>query len=265
MPRASDTTRSPASVVNVMGGSRHRSGCRGAGSSSHGDGTGRVEPVVGDCLYGRSMPLQNRVTPAGELIATSARGIFLGNRGILHDEYRQIRKSPTTTMWLICQLEFNGRKQEVMGSGRYTQLFFLDEAVALAAGHRPCGECRRTFYRAYIDTANVGNDTPIDGAKELDRQLNASRKSPLVTAAFGALPDGVFVQSGENDFRLMWDGSLHRWTPERYVDPIAIADADVTEVRVMTPAFSVDALRHGYPVSVLPVGHGTGATWRRQR
>src|SRR5690349_19929351 len=112
----------------------------------------------------RVMPLQNRVTPAGDIIATSARGTFMGNRGILHDDSRQIVRTSRNSMWLICLLEFNGRKRTVMSPGNYTELFFLDEAVALAAGHRPCGECRRTHYRQYIAALNEEGDSPVSGA-----------------------------------------------------------------------------------------------------
>lgn len=204
------------------------------------------------------MPLRNRVTPHGEIIATSARGPCMGNRGILHDENKQIVRTSRNSMWLICRLEFRGRRREVMRPGSYTELFFLDEAVALAAGHRPCGECRRKRYRAYIDSANVENGTPISGAKELDKQLNESRKAPHVTAAIATLPDGVFVEFGENDRRLIWDGTLHRWSPQGYVDPIAIVHADVAEAQVVTPPLSVAALRHGYPVEVHPSANGYG-------
>jgi hypothetical protein len=196
------------------------------------------------------MPLQNRVTPAGEIIATSARGRFLGNRGILHDGSRRIVRASRNTMWLICRLEFNGRKRELMSPSSYTELFFLDEAVALAAGHRPCGECRRASYRAYIDAANVDNQTPIAGSRDLDRQLKESRTSPRRTVAIATLPDGVFVELGRNDFRLVWAGALQRWSPHGYADPVAIVDSGVDEAPVLTPPLSVAALRHGYPVDV---------------
>jgi hypothetical protein len=81
--------------------------------------------------------LRNRVTPSGEIIATPARGTVMGNRGILHDDERRIVRTTRLGTWLICRLEFNGRRREVMSPGSYTELFFLDEAVALAAGHRP--------------------------------------------------------------------------------------------------------------------------------
>jgi hypothetical protein len=215
--------------------------------------TPAVDLDVGQGRYRRLVPLANRVTPSGEIIATAARGTVMGNRGILHDEDKRIIRTSRLTAWLICRLEFNGRRREVMSPGSYTELFFLDEAVALAAGHRPCGECRRPFYRAYIDAANVGNANPIGGAKDLDAQLKSSRSAARSTVPIGTLPNGVFVDlSGGHvpDFRLVWDGALHRWTPEGYVDPVAIADAGVAEAAVVTPSLSVAALRHGYPVEV---------------
>lgn len=198
------------------------------------------------------MGLQNRVRPDGEIIATSARGTFMGNRGILHDDNKRIVRHSRGNMWLICQLEFNGRRQEVMHPNRYTQLFFLDEAVALAAGHRPCGECRRQHYRAYIDAMNVDNDTPISSAGDLDKQLNASRRAQRRTAPVESLPDGAFISLGEEDFRLVWGGSLYRWSPDGYSDPTPIAGSDITEATVITPELSLRALRHGYPVTVHP-------------
>lgn len=205
------------------------------------------------------MPRQNRVTPGGALIATTARGTFMGNRGILHDERQRIVRTSRGPMWLICQLEFNGRRRPLMNPGTYTELFFLDEAVALAAGHRPCGECRRIHYRAYLDAVNAGRDGPIGGGRDLDRHLNASRRAPRPTLPLATLPDGVFVALGDDDFRLIWDGALHRWSPEGYLAAVALADLECSEGAVVTPALSVAALRHGYPVSVhdsVHVGRG---------
>jgi hypothetical protein len=202
--------------------------------------------------YRRLVPLRNRVTPSGEIIATTARGTFMGNRGILHDENQRIVRNSRLNTWLICLLEFNGRRREVMSQGTYTELFFLDEAVALAAGHRPCGECRRTHYRAFIAAANVDNENPIAGARALDGRLKVSRSAPRSTAPIAALPDGVFVELADGDLRLVWDGALHRWTPEGYVEPVAIADAGVVQATVVTPSLSVAALRHGYPLTVHP-------------
>src|SRR5690349_3870241 len=122
------------------------------------------------------MPLQNRVTPAGEIIATPARGTFMGNRGILHDDNKRLVRTSRNNGWLICRLEFKGRQRTPMTAGTYTELFFLDEAVALAAGHRPCGECRRQQHRSYMAAVNEGSDQSLEGARDLDRRLNESRR-----------------------------------------------------------------------------------------
>jgi hypothetical protein len=155
-------------------------------------------------------------------------------------------------MWLICRLEFKGRRRKLMSRGTYTELFFLDEAVALAAGHRPCGECRRPQYRSYMAAVNAGSEHPLDGPRDLDRRLNRSRRAPRTSSAPADLPDGVFVTFGDNDFRLIWRGFVHRWTPAGYVDAVRIADAEFEPAEVITPALSVAVLRHCYPVEVRP-------------
>ena len=96
------------------------------------------------------MPLQNRVNPNGELKAVKSRGAFLGNRGIIHNDEKEIIAPFKIKGWVTCQLEFKGRKRELMAKGRYTELFFLDEATAFSAGHRPCAECRRTRYNEFF-------------------------------------------------------------------------------------------------------------------
>jgi hypothetical protein len=169
----------------------------------------------------------------------------MGNRGILHDEHRRIVRTHRNTAWLICRLEFNGRRRAVMSPGSYTELFFLDEAVALAAGHRPCAECRRNSYRAFLAAAGAAR------AGDLDRALNRSRRAPRVSAPVAALPDGVFVvprEDSDDEARLLWRGHLYRWTPAGYVDPIAAGGT----AEVITPPLTVDALRRGYPAAVHP-------------
>lgn len=212
------------------------------------------------------MGLQNRVTPGGDIIATPARGTFMGNRGILHDDNKRIVRTTRNVMWLICRLEFKGRKRRLMSPGTYTELFFLDEAVALAAGHRPCGECRRAQYRTYMAAVNQSVDEPLAGPKDLDRRLNRSRRAARAIASIADLPDGTFIAVGD-DYRLLWDGVLHRWTPEGYVDPLAVADAGFVTAEVLTPATSVEALRHGYSVTVhtsaAPPGASMSARSRR--
>ena len=113
------------------------------------------------------MPLQNRVTPLGELVADRARGLVYGNRGCLHDHEQRIRRSWQVKRWIACRLEFKGRTRELMQPGRYTELFFLDDAAALAAGHRPCAECRREDYNRFLEvwTSTPPRATAIDDAR----------------------------------------------------------------------------------------------------
>lgn len=187
------------------------------------------------------MPLQNRVTPRGELIATTARGMYMGNRGRLHDDQRRIVRAANSMLWIICVLDFKGRRREVMTPGRYTELFFLDEAVALAAGHRPCAECRRSDYRAYLQAVR------ISGAPELNERLRESRDADRIIRDVDALPDGVFVLVDDQP-RLKWQGALRRWTPAGYVDPVPVSGV----APVVTPDLSVTALRNGYRPVVHP-------------
>src|SRR5215831_17832148 len=119
------------------------------------------------------MPLQNRVTPCGEILALASRGTFMGNRGgVLHDEKRRILRHYASRRWITCLLEYKGRHRAVMSPGRYTELFFPDEAVALAAGHRPCAECRRERFNAF---KNAWNPNASVSAEEIDAELHRTR------------------------------------------------------------------------------------------
>src|SRR4051812_13367209 len=173
------------------------------------------------------MPKRNRVTPFGEIIATPERGTFMGNRGVLHDDRGQLRRAWQVKRWLVCVLEFRGRQRPVMTPDRYTELFFLDEATALAAGHRPCAECRHAPFLAFCQAWAAGH--PEAGgprrptAAEIDNRLHAERVGPgrskhPVLAVPDDLPDRVFVMSkaGGDDPCLLWDDSLLAWTPGGY-------------------------------------------------
>jgi hypothetical protein len=198
------------------------------------------------------MSLQNRISPWGEILASPARGTFMGNRGgVIHNEERQIVRQYANRRWISCLLEFKDRHRVVMSPNRYTELFFLDEAVALAAGHRPCAECRRdrfnAFKRAWLDSGNP-RETNFLYADEMDVELHPARidvRRDKVTyqASLRSLPDGSFVQI-DDDARLVQGGTLFRWTPEGYCDPLRIS-GDRT-VAVLTPAPIIQCLRHGY-------------------
>jgi hypothetical protein len=167
------------------------------------------------------MPLQNRVTPLSRLVATPERGLVYGNRGSLHDAERRIRRCYNGKRWIACRLEFRGRRrQRLMQPRRYTELFFLDEATAFAAGHRPCAECRR---EDYVRLTAIWNDLHPGqvGADAIDAQLHGerivagTRAQRHHEAAFDELPDGVFVLHQGEPF-LVLGRELLRWTPGGY-------------------------------------------------
>src|SRR4051812_47390699 len=167
------------------------------------------------------MARQNRVTPFGDIIATPDRGTFMGNRGVLHDAEGRIRRAWQVKRWIVCMPEFRGRKRQVMAPGRYTELFFLDEATALAAGHRPCAECRREDYNRLTEFwASVHPNQ--SGADAIDAQLHSERidsgtnKRRLFETRFEELPDGAFVLY-EDAPHLAVGSALLPWSPAGYV------------------------------------------------
>ena len=179
-------------------------------------------------------PQCNRVAPNGEIFATPARGLFMGNR-----------TSPPR--WLVCDLHF---KRNLKEPRKYTKLFFLDEAVALAAGHRPCNTCRRDRYEAYLSAVKA--ELHVGGAADLDASLNSARRSTDFRAPIASLPDGAFIALGEGDYRLKWLGALHKWTSAGYVDAVASSDLARDDATVLTPEPSLAALRNGYLPAVHP-------------
>jgi hypothetical protein len=158
------------------------------------------------------MPRQNRVTPLGALIADPARGLVYGNRGCLHDDRGRIRRRYNGKRWIACRLEFRGRRRRpLMQPGKFTELFFLDEATAFAAGHRPCALCRREDYVRFLDL--VGER----GADAIDARLHGERLQREHVAAFDELPDGAFVLQGGEPWLVRGD-RLRRWTPAGYAE-----------------------------------------------
>jgi hypothetical protein len=191
------------------------------------------------------MPLQNRVTPLGEVIATPERGLVYGNRGRLHDEQGAIRRQWQVKRWISCRLEFRGRYRVggPMAPGRYTGLFFLDEATALAAGHRPCAECRNADYRSFLAL------TAASGADELDEMLHTER-GRLHEGELAELPDGAFVVLDGRPW-LVFGTELLRWTPGGYSEAMRRFRGRVDAV---TPPTSVRVLTSGWSGSV-PLVH----------
>jgi hypothetical protein len=207
-------------------------------------------------LYAAPVPRQNRVTPLGEIVADPARGLVYGNRGCLHDETGRIRRPYAVQRWIACRLEFRGRRRErLMQPGRYTELFFLDEATAFAAGHRPCGECRRGDYERFQEAwRSLGLGSADAGA--MDERLHAERIDGRAQrhhdAAFGSLPDGVFVLR-ESEPWLVLGAELLRWTSGGYSTR---APRPRGRAVVVTPRALVAVLGEGWESS-LPLLHAS--------
>ena len=172
------------------------------------------------------MTLQNRVTPDGRIIADAARGLMMGNRGVLHDAERTLGRARWRHRnWVACRLQFKGRHRHVMTPGRYTELFFLDEAVALAAGHRPCGECRHADYQHFkalwIDALGTGaiSASQLDASLHDERAVARRFEQRRHMAALDQLPDGAFVLTGDAPEvpQLVYGNRLLAYSPAGYV------------------------------------------------
>lgn len=192
------------------------------------------------------MPRRNRVTPDGTLI-DAGRGTFMGNRGCLHDGAGEPQRTHRGRRWIVCVLEVGGRRLPLDGPGLNTQLFFLDEATALAAGHRPCRACRRDAFHAFVDAWRAGNSGILPhtaGIDAIDRMLHAERVGLRERAPLDALPDGTLVVlGGDPAAYLVLEHGLRAWGPHGYAAPLPRPAA---VVEVLTPFSIVRALRAGY-------------------
>jgi hypothetical protein len=193
------------------------------------------------------MPLQNRVTPLSELIADPARGLVYGNRGCLHDERGRIRRRYAGRRWIACRLRFRGwHRSPLLQPGKFTELFFLDEATAFAAGHRPCALCRREDYVRFGSLWGGGR-----GADAIDARLHAERLDGRAqrhhAAALDALPDGAFVLRDGAPWLVLGD-ALRRWTPGGYTERAARPAGE--DAVLITPPSLVAILRAGWEPSV---------------
>lgn len=200
-------------------------------------------------------PLQNRVTPAGDIIATPHRGLFTGNRGIIHDPATRtlLKKRWSSPAWLTCVCEFRGRRREVMATRSWTELFFLDEATALAAGHRPCFFCRRDDAKRFRAAWEAGNGASGISAKAIDAVLHRERLDrgrkrlhPL-PMPLADLPDGAMVQQGEESF-LVTQGRVLLWSPAGY----ASVERQPDDKKLLTPPSTLRALNAGYQPTLHP-------------
>jgi hypothetical protein len=187
------------------------------------------------------MPLQNRVTPLGDLIADPARGLVYGNRGCLHDAHGRIRRRYATRRWIACRLAFRGwRRSPLQQPGRFTELFFLDEATAFAAGHRPCALCRRADYDRFLAACGAPGADAIDARLHAERLDGAAQRNHA--AAVDRLPDGAFVLRDGAPWLVLGDALL-RWTPAGYTTR---APRGSGAARLITPPTLVAVLRAGW-------------------
>ncbi|HEV7253755.1 MAG TPA: hypothetical protein VGN97_11785 [Mesorhizobium sp.] len=212
------------------------------------------------------MPLQNRVDPFGEIHAVDTRGLFTGNRGVIHDPDSRalLRRRWTTKAWIVCALEWCGRRRDVMGrntpSGRAgsTALFFLDEVTALAAGHRPCFFCRnaaaRRFARGFAAGQGGGGIAAptMDAALHRERAASSGKPLPLWERPLTDLPEGAMVADGSAVFARRGD-SLLPWRFAGYNAPLPLREAGARSWRLVTPPSTVAALRAGFS----PEWHGS--------
>jgi hypothetical protein len=205
-----------------------------------------------------SMPLQNRVTPSGDIIATTHRGMFTGNRGIIHDPAtRTLTRRWAGPAWLVCVCEFRGRRREVMGGRSWTELFFLDEATALSAGHRPCFFCRRDDAVRFRAAWEKGNGVARTLARDIDAVLHRERldrgrkRLHSLPMPLRQLPDGAMAQDGAQSY-LVAKGRALLWSPAGY----RVADEAPRDAMLLTPPSTLRALSAGYR----PVLHPSAET-----
>jgi hypothetical protein len=195
------------------------------------------------------MHLQNRVTPFGEIVAIFQRGMFTGNRGIIHDPATKIllKRRWTTKAWLVCSCEYKGRRRVVMAGRSWTELFFLDEAVALAAGHRPCFHCRPAAAERFRDAWVAAKGGLRPSAKAIDAVLHDERlerggkRIHPIPQPVAELPDGAVVSAAGSAFTLR-SGQAYRWTSEGYASPERFHHAD----GLLTPPSTLMVLGAGY-------------------
>ncbi len=194
-------------------------------------------------------PLQNRVTPFGDIVAISQRGLYIGNRGIIHDPATKtlLGRRWTTKAWLVCVLDYKGRRRELMGGRSWTELFFLDEAVALAAGHRPCFFCRRADAQAFRAAWGKAKGGQAPLAPEIDAVLHDERldrgrkRVHAISDPVAELPDGAVIVAAGEAYTIA-HGRAFLWSEQGYQAARQICRAD----GLLTPPSTLLAIRAGY-------------------
>lgn len=204
------------------------------------------------------MPLQNRVDPFGQIHAVAERGMFTGNRGIIHDPETKtlLKKRWALQAWIICVCEFNGRKREPMGRNRpggkpgWTELFFMDEVTALAAGHRPCFFCQRERAKEFVARFGEAFGITEPRAPAIDKRLHKERWASggkgkaLALDELAGLPDGAMVAAGGKAYALKNDRLLP-WSFGGYADAQDFSEFKL-DMRLLTPPTTVEVLKQGY-------------------
>jgi hypothetical protein len=200
------------------------------------------------------MPLQNRVNPFGAIVATPERGAWTGNRGVIHNAQKQIIKHHAVKYWITCVLDYKGKQRAVMSPNRWTELFFLDEATAFAAGHRPCGFCRHVDFKKFKTLWIAANGAQynmteqtkmdiIDGYIHQER-LNKEGFSQRFKALLQSLPTGTFMSLGNEKAYLWYDERVFEWSFSGYHEIFDVPKNQ--EVEVLTPFSYVNVFKMGY-------------------
>jgi hypothetical protein len=195
------------------------------------------------------MPLQNRVTPFGDIVSIQARGMLMGNRGIIHDATTRklLKRRWSTKAWIACRCDYKGIRRAVMATRSWTELFFLDEATALAAGHRPCFLCRREAAQAFRLAWAIGNGPPLPTAPQIDAILHRERvqhgrkRVHALTHRIAELPNGAMISVRDQAYLVVASQTL-LWLPEGY-RPIT---GPLEAVGLLTPPSTLAALQAGY-------------------
>jgi len=207
---------------------------------------------LGDFVFIFITMLQNRVNPLGKLIRTKARGSWTGTRGLIHNDKKEVVRLFKHKTWITCKLEFKGRKRIMMTPNLYTELFFLDEATAFSAGHRPCAECRREEFNRFKQFWLQGNSsydfnlkTKIREIDEIihEERINMEQEKVTYKEKISMLPDGTFILIDQEAFLVMGK-KMYRWTEYGYEKEIELPGKGT--VTVLTPKSIVNTLRAGY-------------------
>lgn len=191
-------------------------------------------------------PLQNRVTPTSQIERNPARGMFMGNRGILHnDTLTLITTKWRHKNWVLCTLKHKNWHRKIMTPRRYTELFFLDEATALAAGHRPCALCQRSRYRQFMDAAGFSQAKMLDTALHADRKRHHFDGIDYPSVPVSALANGTFIVNPDHPQKiyLYKDQHYYSWAHAGYGPAYKLA---LSRVRLVTPLTTLKTLQNGY-------------------